>query len=222
MTDGRMAVGSAAAGNMAAGAAPGSEIGRGVILAENDGLMRGVIRSVLVRVEQLVFPAADGVEAVTLARQFRARLVMLDVAMPRLNGLLACEAIRALPGYAEVPIVMLTGHDDARFRAVARRVGANDFIVKPFQPNVLLARLAVYLDMPARALPAAAGDEVLPGVSVQVWKSQAAALPVAGGAEERMLVWKPREVLAPAPDEPSQLVSGREVLRIQRGAERGS
>ena len=48
-------------------------------------------------------------EAVALARQFRARLVLLDIAMPRLNGLLACEAIRALPDYAEVPIVMLTG-----------------------------------------------------------------------------------------------------------------
>jgi DNA-binding response OmpR family regulator len=200
-------------------------VANGVILAENDALMRGIVRSMLVRAEQQVFPVGNGEEAVALARQFRARLVLLDIAMPRLNGLLACEAIRALPGYAEVPIVMLTGHDDARFRAVARRVGANDFIVKPFQPNVLLARLAVYLDMPARALPAAAGDEVLPGVPVQVWKSQAAALPTAGepgGPEQRTLVWKPREVAAPALDERSQLVSGREVLRIQRSAERGS
>jgi len=148
MTDGRMAVGSAAAGNMAAGAAPGSEIGRGVILAENDGLMRGVIRSVLVRVEQLVFPAADGVEAVTLARQFRARLVMLDVAMPRLNGLLTCEAIRALPGYATVPIVMLTGYDEAPMRLAAQRLGANDFIIKPFRPDELVKRLAGYLGLP--------------------------------------------------------------------------
>jgi DNA-binding response OmpR family regulator len=202
---------------------PGT-IANGVILAENDALMRGVIRSVLVRAEQQVFPVGNGVEAVALARQFRARLVLLDIAMPRLNGLLACEAIRGLPGYARVPIVMLTGHDDERFRAVARRFRANDFIVKPFQPNVLLARLAAYLDMPAR-VRLALGDGILPGVPAQVWKSQAAPRPAAGepgGAEERMLVWKPREVLTPAPDEPSQLVSGREVLRIQRSAERGS
>ena len=201
-------------------------IANGVILAENDALMRGIIRSLLVRAEQQVFPVGNGVEAVALARQFRARLVLLDIAMPRLNGLLACEAIRALPGYAEVPIVMLTGHDDARFRAVARRFRANDFILKPFQPNLLLARLAAYLDLPARLRPPAGGDDLLPGGPVQVWKSQAAPRIAAGepgGAEERTLVWKPREVLAPAPpDAQSQLISGREVLRIQRVAERGS
>jgi DNA-binding response OmpR family regulator len=201
-------------------------IANGIILAENDALMRGIIRSLLVRAEQQVFPVGNGVEAVALARQFRARLVLLDIAMPRLNGLLACEAIRTLPDYAEVPIVILTGHDDERFRAVARRFRANDFILKPFQPNLLLARLAAYLDLPARLRPVTAGDDLLPGVSVQVWKSQAAPRIAAGepgGAEERTLVWKPREVLAPAPpDAQSQLISGREMLRIQRGAERGS
>jgi len=202
-------------------------ITNGVILAENDALMRGVIRSVLVRAEQQVFPVGNGAEAVLLARQFRARLVLLDIAMPQLNGLLACEIIRALPGYAEVPIVMLTGHDDERFREAARRLGANDFIVKPFQPNVLLARLAVYLDMPTRALPAAtaADDEILPGVPAQVWKSNAALRGAAGehaGPDERTLVWKPREAAAPEFEEHSQLVNGREVLRIQRNAERGS
>jgi DNA-binding response OmpR family regulator len=212
-------------GAIANGAIANGVIANGVILAENDALMRGVVRSLLVRAEQQVFPVGNGVEAVLLARQFRARLVLLDIAMPRLNGLLACEAIRALPGYAQVPIVMLTGHDDDRLREAARRFGANDFIVKPFQPNVLLARLAVYLDLPARTLPGADGDDVLPGVPVQVWKSQAAPLPAAGergGPEERTLVWKPREAAAPAADEHSQLVNGREVLRIQRSAERGS
>ncbi len=144
----------------------------GVILAENDGAMRAVIRSVLLRAEQLVFPAADGLEAVTLARQFRARLVMLDIAMPRLNGLLACEAIRALPGYATVPIVMMTGYDNAPMRLAARRVGANDFITKPFRPYALLARLAAYLDVPAHMLPAAVAgqDNVPPGA--RVWQTR--------------------------------------------------
>ena len=93
----------------------------GIILAENDPLMRGLLRSILVRTDRRVFPARDGLEAVMLAQQFPAGLVLLDVSMPRLNGLLACEAIRALPGYASVPIVMLTGHDDERLRKAARR-----------------------------------------------------------------------------------------------------
>ena len=204
------------------------EIINGVILAENDALMRGVIRSVLLRAEQQVFPVGNGLEAIALARQFRARLVLLDIAMPMLNGLLACEIIRALPGYAEVPIVMLTGHNDERFRTAAQRLGANDFIVKPFQPNVLLARLAMYLDMPTPARPAAtaADDEILPGVHAQVWKSNEALRAATDDhtdPEERTLVWKKTgETPGPELNEHSQLVNGREVLRIQRNAERRS
>jgi|HubBroStandDraft_1064217.scaffolds.fasta_scaffold50877_2 CheY-like chemotaxis protein len=154
------------------GSATAVAVAGGVILADNDGLMRSVIRSVLVRAEQLVFPVASGLEAVTLARQFRARLVMLDIAMPGLNGILACEAIRALPGYAAVPIVMLTGYDDAPMRLAAKRVGANDFITKPFRPDELLARLAPYLDLPAHLMPATATaeDAGLPGA--RAWRTQ--------------------------------------------------
>ena len=136
-------------------------IANGVIVAENDALVRAIIRSVLVGAEQQVFPAADGLEAVHLARQFKARLVLLDIGMPRLNGLEACKAIRALPDYADVPIVMLTGYDDERVRQAAHRTGALDFITKPFRPDVLLARLAKYLHLPA-GVAVDCGDD-LPG-----------------------------------------------------------
>lgn len=155
---------------MTPSATPTAGLANSVILAENDGLMRSVIRSVLVRAEQQVFPVADGLEAIGLARQFRARLVMLDVAMPRLNGLQTCEAIRALPGYADVPIVMLTGYDDAPTRQAAQRLGANDFITKPFRPYQLLARLSTYLDLPSHLVPAGGTDEILP--SARVWNSR--------------------------------------------------
>ena len=96
-------------------------IANGVIAAENDLQMRGLLRSVLTHAGQQVFPAADGEEAVALARQFKARLVLLDVAMPRVNGLQACDTIRRLPGYADVPIVILTGYDEERLRVAALR-----------------------------------------------------------------------------------------------------
>ena len=95
-------------------------IANGVIVAENDALVRGIVRSVLTSVEQQVFQAVDGLEAVHLARQFKARLVLLDIGMPRINGLEACKVIRALPDYADVPIVMLTGYDDERVRQAAQ------------------------------------------------------------------------------------------------------
>jgi DNA-binding response OmpR family regulator len=154
--------------------------GTGVIVGENDTLMRGIIRSVLMHVEPQVFPAANGLEAVVLARQFKARLVLLDIAMPHLNGLLACEAIRALPGYADVPVVMLTGYDDGRLRQAALRLGARDFITKPFRPDLLLARLAPYLG----------GGPLMPAGAM-------------------------------AGTDSTDLVSGREMMRICRSAEKG-
>jgi DNA-binding response OmpR family regulator len=172
-----------------------------VIVAENDALMRSIIRSVLLRAEQQVFPVADGLEAVNLARQFKARLVLLDIAMPNLNGLLACEAIRALADYAEVPIVMLTGYDDERLRRAARRLGAADFITKPFRPDVLLARLAVYLDMPARA-SARGGSDASSGERERVWDIHQVPPAVCGDSPE--------------------LSNGRRILEICRNAERKS
>lgn len=123
----------------------GADIADAVIVAENDALYSGIIRTMLENADQQVFLAVDGNEAVALARKFEARLVLLDIGMPKLNGLMACEAIRLLPGYAQVPIVMLTGYADERMRLAALQLGANDFITKPFQPDALMARLAPYL-----------------------------------------------------------------------------
>jgi len=175
-------------------------IANGVIAAENDLQMRGLLRSVLTHAGQQVFPAADGQEAVALARQFKARLVLLDVAMPRVNGLQACEMIRGLPGYADVPIVMLTGYDEDRLREAALRFGATEFITKPFRPNMLLGRLAAYLDIPAGRLPSGpatigTGDAVL-GV--------------------RAMPWNVGKTPAQSGPDNAGLDNGREVMRIWR------
>jgi CheY-like chemotaxis protein len=138
-------------GEIPSARSPRGQTANAVILAENDTVMRDIIVSILHRAGQLVFPVADGLEAIILARQFKARLVLLDIAMPRLDGLLAGEAIRALEGYSDVPVVMLTGHNDTRLRQAAERFGAADFITKPIRPEGLLSRLANYLDIPSYA-----------------------------------------------------------------------
>jgi two-component system chemotaxis response regulator CheY len=120
-----------------------------VIVADNDALVRGVLRSVLIGVGQTVFLATCGEEALTCASRVHARLVLLDLNMPRLNGFLACEQLRRLPGYENTPIVILSAHDGERERDAAARVGMTLFLTKPFQPAVLLQSLSPYLDMDA-------------------------------------------------------------------------
>ena len=176
----------------------------GVIVAENDAEMRGVIRSILTNARQQVFPVANGVEAINLARRFVARLVLLDIGMPHLNGLDACRSIHRLPGYEGVPIVMLTGYDDDDIRVAARRAGARDFITKPFRPDVLLGRLARYLDIPADLMVArtsVANDGTI-------------------SSAPRARVWETRAEPVPAFGEYAALVNGRKTILICRGAQR--
>jgi two-component system chemotaxis response regulator CheY len=112
-----------------------------IIIAENDSMMRGILRSVLERPRRVLLLACDGVEAVSYAAGVQAVLVLLDLRMPRLDGIAACREIRVLPNYKDVPIVILTGFDDERARREAARAGATAFFVKPFTTVNLLRGL---------------------------------------------------------------------------------
>jgi two-component system, OmpR family, response regulator MprA len=68
----------------------------GVIVADDDAIVRDVLRSRLEAIDQVVLLASDGLEAVALATRMQARLILLDLKMPRLNGLDACRRIRLM------------------------------------------------------------------------------------------------------------------------------
>ena len=110
-------------------------------------MIRGVLRSLLEGIGQIVFLAACGEEAVRFTSRVLANLVLLDLNMPRLNGLLACERMRRSPGYERTPIVILSAHDGERERQAATLVGATLFLAKPFQPAILLQSLSPFLDI---------------------------------------------------------------------------
>ena len=75
-----------------------------VIVADNDSMMRGLLRTVLDQPGRTVLLCADGLEAVDLASQTLATLVLLDLRMPRMGGIEACMQIRELPRYATSPL----------------------------------------------------------------------------------------------------------------------
>ncbi|HET7882042.1 MAG TPA: response regulator [Acetobacteraceae bacterium] len=109
-----------------------------VIIADNDTVIRSILRSVLEGEGFNVIQGTDGAEAIDYATQTQASLVILDYRMPRLDGIAACSEIRQLPGYAETPIIFLTGFDDADTRRAAQAAGASIFLAKPFTPADLL------------------------------------------------------------------------------------
>src|SRR5579872_5748828 len=116
----------------------GDPIARDVIIADNDYIIRGILRSVLEDRNFSVLPAVDGIEAIDLAVRTRACLVILDYMMPRLDGIATCAEIRCLPAYRNVPIIILTVFDDDSTRTAAQQAGATMFLTKPFRPIDLL------------------------------------------------------------------------------------
>jgi DNA-binding response OmpR family regulator len=82
--------------------------------------------------------ARDGEEALARARQSQPDLIILDLMLPRLDGLEVCRALRH---EREVPIIMLTARDSEVDRVVGLELGADDYVVKPFSVRELMARV---------------------------------------------------------------------------------
>jgi CheY-like chemotaxis protein len=112
-----------------------------LIVADNDSMMRGLLRTALAQPRRTLLLAADGLEAVELAHQTLATLVLLDLRMPRIDGIEACLRIRQLPRYGSVPIVILTVFDGEVLKQRALRAGATAFLGKPFSREVLLREI---------------------------------------------------------------------------------
>ena len=110
--------------------------GGNAIIADDRAAIRDLVRSALGHT-WCVFSASNGLQAVEYARFLRAELVILDINMEPLNGIDAASQIRALPGYAGVPLVILTGFDTPEHRRKAQRAGVNSVVTKPFSQRQL-------------------------------------------------------------------------------------
>lgn len=89
--------------------------------------------------------ASDGGAALRLARESRPDLLILDLMLPGLDGLEVCRRLRREPPTARLPIIMLTAKAEEVDRIVGLEVGADDYIVKPFSPRELVARVKAIL-----------------------------------------------------------------------------
>ncbi len=110
-----------------------------VLIVDDDPFIRKLIVTTLEGVSSFeLHEAADGEEAVRLARSEGPRLVFLDIDMPRLDGIEACRQMRDEPSMAGSKIVMLTASADESAPSRAAAAGADRFLTKPFSPLDLL------------------------------------------------------------------------------------
>jgi CheY-like chemotaxis protein len=111
----------------------------GVLIVDDDQFIRRLIATTLEDVSELeLHEAADGLEALEVARETRPSLVFLDVDMPRLDGVEACRRLREEDTGSELTIVMLTAAHGDSVESDAEQAGADLFLTKPFSPLELL------------------------------------------------------------------------------------
>jgi two-component system, OmpR family, response regulator MprA len=112
-------------------------VGR-VLVVEDDDEIADVLRRSLRQEGHDVRTALDGEEALAAAREFAPDLVVLDLGLPKLDGVEVCRRLRA---EGDVPILILTARSDTEDRVEGLDAGADDYLVKPFERSELLARL---------------------------------------------------------------------------------
>src|SRR6266404_5637247 len=101
-----------------------------ILIADDDGLTLLVIRKILVSMgHTVVGEAGDGQQAVTLARETSPDLIILDIRMPKMDGL---EAARLIQSQRPTPIIILSAHTESGLGSEAAGAGVNAYLVKPF------------------------------------------------------------------------------------------
>lgn len=92
-----------------------------------------------------VFTATDGEQAVQMAKQELPHLILLDVMMPKMNGIEACEQIRKFPELSQTVIAFLTARSEDYSQLAGFEAGADDYITKPIKPKVLVSKVKALL-----------------------------------------------------------------------------
>jgi two-component system alkaline phosphatase synthesis response regulator PhoP len=113
-----------------------------ILVVDDEPKIVKLARDYLERANFQVISAGDGVTALATARHERPDLIVLDLNLPGMDGLDVCRALRR---ESDVPIIMLTARVEETDRLIGLELGADDYIVKPFSPRELVARVRAVL-----------------------------------------------------------------------------
>jgi len=129
-----------------------------VLLVDDEATLREPLAEYLTRQGFLVTAAASAAEARSRLREDKPHIVLLDIMMPGEDGLSLC---RHLVESRDIPVILLTARGEATDRIVGLEIGADDYVVKPFEPRELVARIRSVLRRASRAALPVAENEIL-------------------------------------------------------------
>lgn len=177
-----------------------------VLIVEDDATITRLVRDNLTYEGFEVDCAADGDEAIAKARSFAPDLVLLDLTLPRMDGLTVCRALSGLRPKTAIVIVTARNRNEDKVRGL--ELGADDYITKPFALEELLARVHAVLRRTRPGLERLAfGDVVVDFRTHVAWKD----------GQRLALTTREFELLHYLADRPGQLVTRDELLRVVWG-----
>lgn len=129
-----------------------------ILVVDDDPHIQEVICFALTKAGMTPVTAKDGAEALSRFEETGADLVILDIGMPEIDGLEVCRRIRKR---SDTPILFLSARGDEIDRVIGLEIGGDDYVVKPFSPRELVARVSAILKRAKAAPSAEANREVL-------------------------------------------------------------
>lgn len=112
-----------------------------ILVIDDSELMLNIIKDVIADAGYNVITTSSGKEGLELVRKEKPDLVLLDLIMPEMNGFEVCEALRADDSNNLLPIIILTARNNDEDRLRGLEMGADDYIIKPFNPRELISRV---------------------------------------------------------------------------------
>jgi two-component system alkaline phosphatase synthesis response regulator PhoP len=181
-----------------------------ILVVDDEPRIAAICRDYLERAGFKVIVAATGPDAVTLARTKQPDLVVLDLGLPKLDGL---DVTRAIRKHSNVPIIMLTARVEESDKLIGLELGADDYLTKPFSPRELVARVRAVF---RRTEPGVAAGDVIRagGVALDLPRMQARI-----GKRAIELTATEFELLATLMRQPGRVFTRGQLLDAIRGKE---
>ncbi len=183
---------------------------RTVLVVEDEPEIARIAGDYLQRAGFAVRIASDGKSALAFARSAKPDLIVLDLGLPDIDGL---DLTRSLRKESRVPVVMLTARGDESDRVVGLELGADDYIVKPFSPKELVARVRAVLRRADGALDAGAETIRAGEVTLDVPRMR-----VTAGSREVELTATEFQLVAALARQPGRVFTRAQLLDILDGA----
>jgi DNA-binding response OmpR family regulator len=182
-----------------------------ILLVDDEDSIQKLLTYPLEREGYRVLQARDGEEALTRFASERVDLVVLDIMLPKLDGLEVCKRLRA---ESEVPIIMLTARDDELDKVLGLELGADDYITKPFSIREFRSRVRALLRRASVVRQVNEGDELITAEGLTIDLSRRA---VEVGGERVQLTYVEFELLRILASHPGRVYSRRMLLEALWG-----